>query len=246
VLSAEHSQTVLRVGGYFYSIDDQGIFVKHYGASEARIPFGAGVNLVQRTDFPWNGDINLQVTPTRPVHFTLRLRIPSWAKSHVLRVNGKSVDAPTKRGWVTLRREWRQGDSVDLSLSMNIERVTMPERFKDYLNLVALQRGPIVYCQEEDDMTATALSSYQYLPSDAELIAEHRPSFLGGVTVLRADLRQINNEGTEPRGALDFIPYGVWSNRTQAQCAFGLTPRHYRPRVRWMRCSQTTLRDRHD
>jgi uncharacterized protein len=216
------------VGGFFYSTDKKGIFVNHYGASEADIPFGDGVKLIQRTDFPWDGTVTLQVEPKRPTNFSLRLRVPAWAKSHTLTVNGTSHNTSLERGWVMIQRHWKSGDTVELSLSMEIERVTMPQRFKEYNNLVALQRGPIVYCLEEQDIKIAAppQAFEAYLPADASIVAEHHAELLGGVTVLRTDLRLPNFwTGDETSVPATFIPYAVWNNRTPGAMRIWLTSR---------------------
>ncbi len=204
-----------KVGGFFYSTDSQGIFVKHYGASAAEIPFGSGVKLIQRTEYPWHGAVTLQVEPKRRASFALRLRVPEWARSHTLSVNGTKLDAPLERGWLVVQRKWQKGDLVELSLPMEIERVTMPPRFKEYADLVALKRGPIVYCLEGQDMPALEFNTWAYCSPDSGLTSEHRADLLGGVTVLRGELRQVNVlDGTEKALPAMWVPYGVWNNRT--------------------------------
>lgn len=222
------------VGGYFYSVDDAGIYVKHYGTCAADIPYGKGVNLSQRTDYPWDGAITLLVEPKEPQSFALRLRVPSWATEHELSVNGESLDLAPQNGWVTIDREWKAGDQVELSLPLRVERITMPPQFNGYVNRAALQRGPIVYCLEMQDLDEsqprsgdshypivpssayTTLNSI-YIPEDEEFSAQHLPDFLGGVTVLRGDVRQVDWSGDDqPVGAM-FIPYCVWGNRTPSE-----------------------------
>jgi hypothetical protein len=204
------------VGGFFYSTDKSGIFVNHYGASQADIPFGDGIRITQRTEFPWDGRVSLQIEPKHPTSFSLRLRVPAWARSHTLAVNGAVHEAALERGWVVIRRRWKSGDTVDLSLPMEIERVTMPPRFKEYDKLVALQRGPIVYCLEEQDINIAAAPQgfSAYLPAAAPVNAEYRSDLLGGVMVLRTELRLPNFwDGSETSVPVTFIPYGVWDNR---------------------------------
>jgi len=200
------------VGGFFYSTDEDGIFVKHYGASEADISFGQGVKLIQSTGYPWEGDVAIRVECKEPTMFSLRLRMPAWAKSHSLSVNGEALITGVQKGWLSIHRSWQAGDTVRLNLPMSIARVTMPPQFKDYKNLVALERGPIVYCVEQQD-AETALE-WLYLPEDVQLTAEHRKNLLGGVTVLKGNLPQANfmyvDETVVP---VTFVPYGVWNNR---------------------------------
>jgi hypothetical protein len=126
-----------KVGFFFYSTDKDGIYVKQYGASSADIPFAKGVKLTQRTGYPWNGEITIQVDPAEVCRFALRLRLPAWAKSHSLVVNGKSLSCSPERGWLTVTRDWKAGDVVKFSLPMEIERVSMSEAFNEYKGLVA-------------------------------------------------------------------------------------------------------------
>ena len=132
-----------KVGGFFYSIDSHGIYVKHYGASTAKIPYGRGVTIVQTSNYPWDGRIALEILdPFEPTVFALHLRIPAWANRHTASVNGAPFNGQLELGWLKIERKWRSGDSIELHLPMEIERVTMPERFKEYQDLAALQRGP--------------------------------------------------------------------------------------------------------
>jgi DUF1680 family protein len=107
-------------------------------------------------------------------------------------------------------------------------RVTMPARFEGYENRAAVQRGPIVYCLEAQDVEGpTSLEAWGpgwelapvYIPENAEFTAEHRTEFLGGVTVLRGQLKQVSDDpgSAEDSGqtvGVTLVPYGVWGNRT--------------------------------
>lgn len=216
-----------QVGGYFYSVDDAGVYVNHYGASQADIPWRDGLRLIQETSYPWSGDIGIRVEPTSPRAFVLRLRVPQWARSFSVTVNGKEQQAEVEKGWLAIHRRWQRGDHVNLTLHMPVVRVTMPPQFKEYENRVALQRGPIVYCLEAQDLgeepvhESNPVVDYYgrlatlYLPEDSKVSIEHQTDFLGGVTVLTGDVRQlywVNDKESVVRAK--FIPYGVWSNRT--------------------------------
>lgn len=218
-----------KVGGFFFATDQEGIFVKHYGASEADIPFDAGVKLTQVGNYPWDGELSFHIEPKRPVEFTLRLRVPSWAKSQSLSVNGTRLRVDVHQGWVAVRRRWEAGDRVDLSLPMTIERITMPSRFKEYAGLEALQRGPIVYCLEEPDVTVPV--TYLRIPAETAITAEHRVEFLGGVTVLRGMLQVPWDKDGSPTIPAVFIPYGVWNNRGASEMRIWLYGQNYQHRL---------------
>jgi uncharacterized protein len=219
-----------KVGGFFYSTDRDGIFIKHYGACEAHIPWSSGIRILQETDYPWNGTIVVTVEPKRPEECTLRFRLPAWSKSHKVSINGRSLDIVPEDGWLPVRRRWVSGDQVTLEFVMEVERVTLPKQFAGYRNRAALQRGPIVYCLEEQDVEAppgndewaranqfsarTSIVQSLFIPETARFTAEHRSDFLGGVTVLHGEVMRRSDwdESSRPVRVM-FIPYGVWGNR---------------------------------
>jgi uncharacterized protein len=208
------------VGGFIYATDELGIYVKHYGASEANIPWGDGIKIVQRTSYPWDGSISMLVELTRPQRFALRLRVPEWAKEFRLSIAGEEPGFTSEAGWLTIERDWQSTTEVRLALAMQTERVTMPPEFKGYDNRAALKRGPIVYCLEEQDIEYERASAtpelglpFLFIPSDAEFAPTFEPGLLGGVTVLRGELSQLSFDGTEERVRATFVPYAVWGNR---------------------------------
>ena len=215
-----------KVGGFFYSTDVEGIYVNHFGASEANIPFREGVKITQRTEYPWDGAIALLVEPKRAQALTLRLRLPTWVESRcTLSINGRTLQSHVSKGWLVVHRYWRSGDRVDLNLPMVVKRIIMSPEFKGYENRAALQRGPIVYCLEEQDlevvpeMPGDAIPSSTiaavYIPENATFEAEHQPDFLGGVTVLKGEVPQVKSwDASERILRATWVPYGVWDNRT--------------------------------
>jgi len=216
-----------KVGGFFYSTDAENIYINHYGASEADIPWGKGlIKLTQQTEYPWDGAVTILVQPNIPATFALRLRLPEWVHTYTLSVNGKPWAGSGERGWLVVRRHWTRDDQITLNLPMDVRRVTMPPEFKEYENRVALARGPIIYCLEEQDLEVdpeyqnnTAAGYFSnlattYIPEDAKFNTEHRPEFLGGVTVLHGEVRRLMWQDNRERTLrATFIPYGVWNNR---------------------------------
>jgi DUF1680 family protein len=218
-----------KVGGFFYSTSRTGIYVKHYGASEASIPYGGGVKITQQTPYPWDGDITIVVEPRRPEHFALHLRMPAWARSASLTVNDRPVHVGAQKGWLTVSRRWRRGDRVQLSVPMQVQRVTMPSQFVGYENKAALMRGPIVYCLEQQDvepvtevgvipteigLTGEYLLSALYIPEDTTFAVERRSELSGlKVAKIRGKLMQIRPDDSVAPVSATFVPYGVWGNR---------------------------------
>ena len=112
--------------------------------------------------------MKIQVDPSNEGTFTLKLRIPGWARGEVVpsdlysfleeateqaqvRVNGQPVALDLEKGYVSLTRHWRRSDDIALYLPMPIRRVVAHELVEADRARVALQRGPIVYCIEGAD-----------------------------------------------------------------------------------------------
>jgi DUF1680 family protein len=190
---------------------------------------GTDVSLTQTTQYPWNGDVKLAVTPARAGAFDLYVRVPAWTRGGAspgglysskatgpetfsALVNGKPVASPEMtRGYVKLHREWHEGDTVQVHMEMPIRRVTADERVAADRGRVALMRGPIVYCLESIDNGGHV--GDLFLPDEANVKAEERPDLLGAVVVLKADGRRVR-EGQEAAPAeLMAIPYYANANR---------------------------------
>jgi DUF1680 family protein len=101
----------------------------------------AGAALALNTRYPFEGDIDLKLRRLAGQRqFTLALRIPAWASAHTLLVNGKPQVATKEKGYVLIRRRWKAGDSVRLSLPMDLRL----EACAGNDHVVALLRGPMV------------------------------------------------------------------------------------------------------
>ncbi len=121
-----------------------GIAVNLYTASSATVDAGgARVRIRQQTGFPSSGVVTVELDPSRPATFDLRLRIPAWAAGATLRVNGEQpVRSAAPGTFAVVRREWRAGDRVHLEFPMAIRLVRGRQQ---QAGRVAVMRGPIVY-----------------------------------------------------------------------------------------------------
>src|SRR5215472_5382813 len=82
------------------------------------------------------------VTASQPTEFGLRLRIPAWAVEPSVSVNGKLTGRDLSSGQFTeLRRVWKSGDQVELSLPMSYRLKAVDAQHPD---IVALKYGPLV------------------------------------------------------------------------------------------------------
>lgn len=213
------------LGGYFYSSCPDGLYVHQYAASRADATvMGVNITVMQQTGYPWDGGIALLLNPEKPVEFTLRLRLPGWCRNATLAVNGTPADitAALDKGYVAVRRLWSSGDTVTLELDMPVDKVWAHPAVREDNGLLALQRGPVVYCLEEADNLKDL--HRVVLPVSAELSCEPRPDLPGAVWAVTGEARLESLDGwegnlyqpcqpkTEPC-RITAVPYAVWNNR---------------------------------
>jgi hypothetical protein len=224
-------RTFASLPGYFYSTSAEGLYVHFYDNSELQWRLESGTHLVlqQTTQYPWEGTINVSVTPASPEEFTLFLRIPGWSKQNSVKVNGENVADVVPGKYLPLHRRWAAGDRVELSFDMRPQVVHANPAVADDRGRIALQRGPIVYCMEQLDQMVAATETEDFPRYVAELTektaSHYDPELLGGVVVLehpgallpeaKQDLYQASVPSQSPGEAtkLRMIPYYAWSNR---------------------------------
>lgn len=199
-----------RIPSYVYSISDEGIYLNLFVDSKAHIPFGKGVSVTQQTEYPWEGKIAVEIDPEEVDTFGVFIRIPEWAESHAIRINGKSVEAPIDRGYALLERTWKSGDRIEIDFPMEARRAYMPEPFSGYDGLVALRRGPIVYTFEGIDNFGTVCNLL--LPVKAPLKSV-KSDILGGIVQIEATGRVLDWDGRWINRKITAIPSGLYSNR---------------------------------
>lgn len=121
-----------------------GLAAVMYGPSAvtAKVGDGVKVTITEKTDYPFDDTINLTVSAPKAVQFPLYLRVPGWCDAPSVAVNGKALKVPSPaKGWILIRRTWRNGDSVTLQLPMQI---TVHE-WTANRKTVSVSRGPLTY-----------------------------------------------------------------------------------------------------
>ncbi|MFC1718774.1 beta-L-arabinofuranosidase domain-containing protein [Candidatus Poribacteria bacterium] len=129
-------------------VDDEGIIVNYYGQMEAALslPDGLDVKLIQKTEYPVDSRINLTVLSQQEKHLNLRVRIPKWSKNTIVRVNGDAVDSVQSGSYLSIEREWRQNDVVEIDLDMSL-RCEFGERACE--GSVSICRGPLLLAYDQ-------------------------------------------------------------------------------------------------
>ncbi|MFL5697671.1 MAG: glycoside hydrolase family 127 protein [Ktedonobacteraceae bacterium] len=213
------------LGQYIYAVNERDLAVHLYMQSTAQLSVaGHEVTVRQETAYPWDGTITLRFDMDEPAMFGLRLRLPGWCQDARLTVNGEAFDVARhlEQGYVRVERVWQANERIELELAMPVERRYAHPNVRQDAGLVALQRGPLVYCLEGADQNVPLQRIV--VPRTAELTSHFEPDILGGVTVIQGNALFEDDTGWAGRlyrswptslqpGAITAIPYYAWDNR---------------------------------
>jgi len=226
------ARTLAALPGYFYSTSEEGVWIHLYDRStlDWHLPDGPGFGLSQRTDYPWDGRIEIDLVSETQKEFSLYLRIPEWCQEASVLIDGRPVpDVAQPGSYYEIKRGWHPGGKVLLDLAMpSVLMVSNPMAAESRCS-VAARRGPIIYCFEGVDNPEVPVREAR-LEADADnavgsLNPEFCPDLLGGVMVLSGEGRMpLEDWGAlyRPLGArsirtkpvvLKAIPYYAWDNR---------------------------------
>jgi DUF1680 family protein len=209
------------LAGYAVTTDDGGVQVHLYTAGDIETTVdGKSVRIAVRTDYPWDGRVELTVTTDAPL--TLALRIPGWCPTGDVRLDGEPAEAVD--GYLHLRRDWTNGVTVTLDLPMPARVVRPHPRIDAVRGCVALARGPLVYCLEQADLPdGVTLEDVRIEPSVPAVVnrAIGLPQIpvtlmvAGAVrTTAGAELYPVGpiEEAVKPI-TFTAVPYFLWGNR---------------------------------
>lgn len=235
---------IMSIGGRSYAYKGNDVYVNLYINGTADVPTpGNNINLIVDTNYPWDGDVNITVNPQHSGNFAMYLRIPCWAQGRPmpgdlykyidstpaeiqLKVNDVPIEAKIEKGFVRINRTWQAGDTIELNLPMLVRRsVAHPQVIAD-TGLVALERGPIVYCAEFADFNSGKVS-HLVVGDDCNLTSQYRTNLLNHPTivtdgvVITGTVKGAYQEEGESVGLRDepftAIPYFAWAHRGSGQ-----------------------------
>lgn len=137
------------------------------------------VTLTQQTAYPYDGNINIKVEKSTAGTFAMKIRIPGWVNdtpvpgslysyvdgkrlNYSVAVNGKEIPVDgivEEDGYLTISRKWKAGDVVALHFDMEARIVRADNHVEADRGMVAVERGPLVYCAEWCDNRGTDIKN---------------------------------------------------------------------------------------
>jgi DUF1680 family protein len=218
-----------QIQGYIYSFKDCKIFVNLFIGSILKIALmGVNLEIQQKTNYPWDGLVEIDVNPSKSMEFSIALRIPGWAQNKPvpsdlyhyitpnedkirIEVNNELVDLVINEGYCIINQTWKEGDQILIEIPMPVRRVLAHEKVKECNGMVALERGPIVYCIESiDNFNVEKLK----LHDKTHLNHVFQEDLLNGIVLITGNVQNLETDEEQ-----DFlaIPYYAWAHRGRSE-----------------------------
>jgi uncharacterized protein len=211
-------RTLAESAQYAYAMNDREVVVALYGANRLEAPH---IALRQETQYPWDGRVRITIERCDAT-IAIKLRVPTWSRSTLVRVNGSPVDSTPD--FVSIERAWCAGDVIEIDFDMTFRLVESNPYVEETRQQVAVQRGPVVYCLESCDLPEGVRVLDVGLPVDAAILSIEEDTALGVRLTLPARrrldtpgiasplYRTIDRPGVETM-RVTLVPYFAWGNR---------------------------------
>ncbi len=222
------------IQAYLVTRDGTGLQVHMpFSGTVSTVVPGGAVDLAVQSGHPWDGEVGIEVRACSSAReWALALRVPEWVSAREVRIalDGRPLEASWTGRYATVTRRWEAGDRLQLSQPVAVRTVVPHRRIDAVRGCAAVQRGPLVYCLEGQDLDgATALED---VVLDTRALPEPTadvPAGLAGyvkVALTAAGARSegaaglLYGDGAAEQGAdaarLTLVPYFARGNRGTA------------------------------
>jgi hypothetical protein len=223
-------RTIAEMQEYFYSKADDGMYVNFYGGSKLKTTINNKIiEISQETNYPWNGNIKINIDEF-PTDKNLYLRIPEWAKTSEIKVNGKTVSKYAEAGkYFKVSNAWKKGDIVEIQFEMKPILIEANPLVEETRNQVAIKRGPVVYCLESPDIPEQSRIFDFKVFTDVSFNLVKSNVAGSNLILLEGDFSEQKAQNwentlyrevssTKPKQVqLKLIPYFAWANRGKSE-----------------------------
>lgn len=187
-------RTLLMMPTWMYAKSTDSVYVNLFVGSTVSLGQVAGTDLqiVQTTEYPWQGNVSLTINPAREQEFSVRIRVPDRSVSDLyastpdangiesVSLNGTIIRPAIEKGYAVITRTWKAGDRIELVLPLRVQRVTTIPEVAANVGRTALRYGPLIYNIESVDQKIDGV-----LAPDSPLSTQWKPDLLHGVVVIQ-------------------------------------------------------------
>ena len=219
---------------YIYAHIHDELFINLYIGNTAHINMNFGnMGVSQITEYPWQGNVKINIEPDNKTQFTVSLRIPGWAqnkpmpsnlyaymntfdKKTIIKINQQETNYTISGGYAKINREWEKGDMIEIEFPMPIRKVIANKNVAEDIGKFSIERGPIVYCAEWIDNGGKVRNLL--LDKNADFTYEYKKDLVNGVNIIKGkstslSIDKSNKSVLEKEQDFMAIPYYAWAHR---------------------------------
>lgn len=194
---AKHGESI------FWEDDAGGLTVNLYIPAEATWQKRAATMTLE-TGYPYTPKSTLTFAKVKSGRFPVALRVPGWAEGKaVVSVNGEVVTPAFARGYAVVDRRWKAGDSVAITLPLDLRIEATPGD----ADTIAVLRGPMVLAADLGPRET------KWEQADPALVGA---DLLAGFTPANPATAQYATKGVVRPADLNFVPFYRQYNRRSA------------------------------
>ena len=214
------------VPGYIYAHTSDSLYINLFMSDTANVNIdGDDLQIIQNTNYPWEGNVDITINPSSEREYTILVRIPGWARNEAIpgglyrfmdessqkasiSINNENYTFDLQKGYAVIKRIWKTGDVISLNLPVEPRRLVANENVNDDKGRISIQRGPIVYCAEGVG-NGQQISSLKY-DTLSELTTQFNADLLGGIQTVKTNSVTVDGSANKE---ITLIPYSLWNNR---------------------------------
>ena len=224
--------------GYVYAVKEErgtpSVYVNLFLSNTSTLNVGKKkLTLTQKTSYPWDGETVLTIDKNTVGEFNLKIRVPGWLRNkpvpsdlyqyadnkhlgYSFIINGITVPLLVDAdGYVNIERRWKKGDEVVICFDMEPRIVRANNKVEADRGMIAVERGPLVYCAEHPDNQFDIFSIL--INQNPQFQLEKKEIADTPIVTLKTDAQTLdfNKQGklTVKDQQLTLIPYYAWCHR---------------------------------
>ena len=223
------ARTLTSIGKYVYTEKKDAILLNLFMSNKSMLEInGHSVVIEQIADYLENGEVKIAITNKDNQDFEIGIRIPDWTNKWSIKVSGQVIQPVISNNYAFISCA-NNLEEIDLQFDMPILQLAANPLVKSDRGKVAIQRGPFVYCLEEED-NGKNLHLIQVKEKMSVKIMNDR--YLGEIQAIESEGQQVSveskwkgqlylpyeKENVQPK-KVTFIPYYSWGNRSLGEMA---------------------------
>lgn len=199
-------------GKYAYGESADTVYCHMY--ADGKVALENGMELTCETGYPYELTVTYRVTKGAG---RLAVRVPGWSKTVTVTKNGNPVEMTVECGYAYVAVT--AGDAVAVAFDEAPHYVYPSARIPAISGMIALMRGPLVYCFEGKDNDGDVVG--MSLTGGALTVSEYDAELLNGTVKITAEAVRVQPTESlytdcppeEKPVTATAVPYYTWGNR---------------------------------